>query len=107
MKGMRNAAHYLRIARSYEAEHTIALDRLRRVRNAVVHGNPATPAVVRSVSDVAIRRSNHALSLALEAFNQGISLDELLAAARAERDVLRSQLNGGKTWLELWEAAAH
>ena len=106
-KGMRNAAHYLKIARSYETEHTIALDRLRRVRNAVVHGNPATPAVVRSVSDVAIRRSNHALDLALEAFNEGISLDELLAAARAERDSLHSQLNGGTTWLELWEAAAH
>jgi hypothetical protein len=105
MKGMRNAAHYLTIERSYEAEHTIALDRLRRVRNAVVHGNPATPAVVWSVSDVAIRRSNHALNLALEAFNEGISLDELLAAARAARDSLRSQLYGGTTWLELWEAA--
>jgi hypothetical protein len=107
MKGMRNAAHYLTIARSYEAEHTIALDRLRRVRNAVVHGNPAAPAVVRSVSDVAIRRSNHALNLALEAFEKGISLDEFLADARDERDSLHSQLNGGTTWLELWEAAAH
>jgi hypothetical protein len=107
IEGMRNAAHYLKIAKSYEEEHTIALNRLRRVRNAVVHGNPATPAVVRSVSDVAIRRSNHALSLALEAFNKGISLDELLVAARAEHDSLHSQLNGGKTWLELWQPAAH
>lgn len=105
MKGIRNAAHYLAIERSYEAEDAVALDRLRRVRNALVHGNPVTPAVVRSVSSVSIRRSNHALNLAIEAFNKGIRLDQLLATDRAERNSLHSSLNSGITWLKLWAAA--
>ena len=105
MKGMRDPAHYLLIERSYQTEDTLGLDRLRRVRNALVHGNPVTPAVVKSVADIAVRRSNHALNLAVEAFNAGISLDQLLTADRNIFEGTHTSLEFGASWLDLWAAA--
>jgi hypothetical protein len=102
---MRDAAHYRIIERAYQAEDTLGLDRLPRVRNALVHGNPVTPAVVESVADVAVRRSNHALNLAVEAFNTGVSLDQLLATERLEFDSMHTSLEAGTPWLEIWAAA--
>jgi hypothetical protein len=105
MKGIGDAPHYLRIERAYGKEHEIGLARLRRVRNALVHGNPITPAIVQSVTDLAIRRSNHGLRLAVDAFNQDLSLNELLRIDRTSFRAKHGILEKGGTWLNIWSTA--
>jgi hypothetical protein len=59
---------YTRLINDYTDEGAVLEARRRRVRNALVHGNPARFAVVQSVREYAEFLSRGALNLALEAF---------------------------------------
>ena len=103
MKGMRSAPHYLRLAKSYDQYFQLLIDRHRRIRNALVHGNPAHPRVVTTVTAVSRMRSDHAVQLALDAFTRKITLGELLAERRDEHSETEAELETGRSWLTIWE----
>lgn len=64
-------AIYSALIEEYTNEGTRLEARRRRVRNALVHGNPANFAVIKSVREYAECLSGDALNLALEAFVEG------------------------------------
>jgi hypothetical protein len=50
----------------FDLERPLLLDRLRRVRNALTHGNPVTDAVLQSVTDLSNYLAHAALQVALD-----------------------------------------
>lgn len=91
---------YTTLINDYTYEGTVLEARRRRVRNALVHGNPASFAVVQSVRDYAEFLGGGALNLALEAFVDGVSPATALAARTDEFTALQ----GGQDAASFWRA---
>lgn len=91
---------YSTLIHEYTAEGEVLEARRRRVRNALVHGNPASFAVVQSVREYADFLGASALNRGLESFVEGT----LPAAALAIRtdDVIAMQ--GGQDAASFWRA---
>lgn len=67
---------YLTLIERYREEGKLLESRRRRVRNALTHGNPTSPAIVHSVSEYANFLSWTALDIALESFIKNTDLIE-------------------------------
>lgn len=83
-----------------DGERDLLSSRLRRVRNALMHGNPASPTATTSVTPFATYLAEYALDRALDAFTTGGSLED-----RIDRDVeserqLRLELAAGVPYLQ-------
>lgn len=77
-------AMYSALIVEYEAEGEVLEGRRRRMRNALVHGNPATFPVVQSVREYAEFLSASALNLALESYLDNTPVASMLATRTAE-----------------------
>lgn len=102
LKGVRNASHYLRVTEGHERTFFLLMDRHRRVRNSLVHGNPVHPRVVSTVVHAAVLRSDQAVKLALSAFTQRMPLAKLLAENRADTEASLYTIRSGTSWLDMW-----
>ncbi|MFG2948413.1 hypothetical protein [Streptomyces adustus] len=93
-------AEYRVLIEYYTAEGAVLETRRRRVRNALVHGNPASFAVVESVREYARFLSRYALSLGLESHVEGTAP----AAALAKRTDEFTAMQAGQDAASYWRA---
>lgn len=84
----------------YTAEGAVLEDRRRRVRNALVHGNPASFAIIDSVREYAQFLSRTALNLALESYVEGTAP----AASLAKRSDEFTAMQEGQDAAGYWRA---
>lgn len=89
---------YTALINDYTNEATVLEARRRRVRNALVHGNPASFAVVQSVREYAEFLGGGALNLALEAFVEGIAPATALATRTDEFRAMQSGQDAASFW---------
>lgn len=76
------------ITRTLRARH-------RRVRNAITHGNPVTPAAIDSVREFSDQIARRALNLALKSYAANEAISSVLAANHASRQVDHEQMVAG------------
>ncbi|BBE24598.1 hypothetical protein MN0502_34810 (plasmid) [Arthrobacter sp. MN05-02] len=95
-------ASYALLIEDYTREGEVLEARRRRVRNALVHGNPASFDVVQSVREYAEFLSGSALHLALEAYVDG--LDPATALATKTDELIAMQ--GGEDAASFWRGKA-
>ncbi|GAA3826684.1 hypothetical protein [Amycolatopsis tucumanensis] len=93
-------AIYSIIIDEYTAESKVLEARRRRVRNALVHGNPASPTVVASVREYAEFLGGSALNLGLESYVEGTAPAAALAARTGEFTAMQ----GGQDAASYWRA---
>jgi hypothetical protein len=93
-------AIYSTLIDEYTAESKVLEARRRRVRNALVHGNPASFTVVHSVREYAEFLGGGALSLGLESYVEGTAP----AAALATRTDEFIAMHGGQDAASYWRA---
>lgn len=93
-------AKYSALIAEYESEGKVLEARRRRVRNALVHGNPASFRVVESVREYAEFLSASALNLALESYVD----DTPTASALATRNAEYVAMTGGQDAASYWRA---
>ena len=102
MSGLDSEAHFHRAERRFQQGIDLELKRLRRVRNALVHGNPVRTSTIDSVVSIAERRSSDALDLAIDAFSRDIPLSQRLREIEREAVDRDDRLLQGQTLLEIW-----
>ncbi|WP_114905918.1 hypothetical protein [Ornithinimicrobium murale] len=95
-----DSAGYRSLIAEYETEGDILERRRRRIRNALVHGNPATFPAVQSVREYADFLSASALNLALESYVDNTSAAATLATPTVEFVAL----TGGQDAASYWRA---
>ncbi|MFJ6359208.1 hypothetical protein [Pseudarthrobacter oxydans] len=93
---------YSALIREYTNEGARLEARRRRVRNALVHGNPSSFAIVKSVREYAECLSGDALNLALEAFVEGKDPN---IALRTRTDEFTA-MQGGQDAASFWRGKA-
>ena len=92
-------AHAETVAR-LDAGAELLANRLRRVRNALTHGNPATPTAIASVTGFAVYLADYALDRALDAFASGGSLEDRVRRDVASEADLRAELRAGVRYVD-------
>lgn len=93
-----DAAAHRTMAEEYTAEGVTLAARRRRVRNALVHGNPSSFAVVQSVREYAEFLSGTALNLALESFVGGTDPSIALAQRTDEFTAMQGGQDAASYW---------
>jgi hypothetical protein len=89
---------YTALIYDYTNEGTVLEARRRRVRNALVHGNPASFAVVQSVREYAEFVGGGALNLALEAFIEGMAPATALVTRTDEFRAMQGGQDAASFW---------
>lgn len=89
---------YAALIEEYTAEQMILEARRRRVRNALVHGNPASFTVVESVREYAEFQSGTALQLGLESYVSASDPISALAKRTAEFEAMRLGQDAASYW---------
>lgn len=90
---------YLRGLTNHEEEAGVMQRRLRRVRNALTHGNPVHDAAVASVEGFSRYLANAALQVGLDAYFAGSTITELLDSRRARFDKIVAAVRVGHSYL--------
>lgn len=85
-----DAAEEARVRDVARTEGAVVRSRHRRVRNAIVHGNPVSSAAMASVSDFSDRITRNALGIALESYATGRTVTDLLDDRDVARDAQRT-----------------
>lgn len=91
---------YTGLIADYTAEGLVLEARRRRVRNALVHGNPASFPVVQSVCEYAEFVSGSALYLALESFVDATDPGSGLAARTSEYTAMQAGKDAASYWCD-------
>ncbi|GAA1885458.1 hypothetical protein GCM10009814_14350 [Lapillicoccus jejuensis] len=91
---------YASLEREYATEGQILEARRTRVRNALVHGNPACFASIESVREYAEFASRSSLNIALESYVDGTSVAEALLEIPDDYKALKSGLDASSYWRE-------
>ena len=86
----------------FEAQSELLNARLRRVRNALVHGNPVTEASVGSVRALSRFKADVALELAIQGVAQDKSPKDLFYALITHRDAGIAELTAGVSMNDQW-----
>src|SRR5690625_916093 len=82
---------YMTLIERYRKEREVLEGRRRRVRNALTHGNPTSPTIVRSVREYSSFLSRTAVAIALESF---IKNTDLSADITRQPDDFSAMLSG-------------
>ena len=98
LRSLHDLPTYEALIAEYKAEGGVLGRRRTRVRNALVHGNPAQFAVVDSVQEFAEFLSNSALGAALDAFTSQNDFGTVLA----QINELQQALTSGQTAAAYW-----
>jgi hypothetical protein len=91
-------ASYASLIEEYAVEQKVLEARRRRLRNALVHGNPASFAVVESVREYADFLGGTALQLGLESYVSASDPVTALAKRTAEFEALRLGQDAASYW---------
>ncbi|WP_336031977.1 hypothetical protein [Geodermatophilus sp. FMUSA9-8] len=91
-------ASYAALINGYTKEEQVLEARRRRVRNALVHGNPASFAVIESVREYAEFLGSTALRLGLESYVSASSPATALAERTAEFEAMRLGQDAASYW---------
>ena len=91
-------AEYRALIEYYTAEGAVLEARRRRVRNGLVHGNPASFAIVESVREYAEFLSGSALKLGLESYVEGTEPAAALAKRTDEFTAMRAGQDAAGYW---------
>lgn len=91
-------AEYRALIEYYTAEGTMLEARRRRVRNALVHGNPASFAVVESVRRYSEFLSRSALNLGLDSYVEGTAPADTLVKRTAEVTAMQAGQDAASYW---------
>lgn len=97
-RSITDADAYTGLTLEYEAEGAILDARRRRIRNALVHGNPAHLTTVESVQEYAEFTSNFALHLALESFLDATDPVTALTEQTGERAAMSRGVSAADYW---------
>ncbi|MCF6508664.1 hypothetical protein E9549_14795 [Blastococcus sp. MG754426] len=97
-QSVRSQDSYAALIEEYTAEQMVLEARRRRVRNALVHGNPASFTVVESVRDYSEFQSGTALQLGLESYVSASDPVSALAKRTAEFEAMRLGQNAASYW---------
>lgn len=89
---------YAAIVTDYEEKGTVLEARRRRVRNALVHGNPVSFPVVQSVREYAEFLGGRALNVSLESFVEGTDSATALAARTEEFRAVQEGKDAATFW---------
>lgn len=101
-----DAEAYQRARTRYDSDTELLRQRLRRIRNALTHGNPVEEGSLDSVEQMSRFAARGAVTEALDAFGSGAHLlTRLQTHAQAVRDRAR-MLAEGSTILDLWAGQA-
>lgn len=101
-RSLSDPMEYAALTSEYEVETAVLADRRVRVRNALVHGNPASMPVVQSVAKFASYLSRYALRVGLDSFTTGDTVQVILDREYAEHDPLKT----GTSATDFWRARA-
>lgn len=91
-------AEYRALIEIYAAEQDVLEARRRRVRNALVHGNPSSFAIVDSVRQYAEFLSGSALELGLESYGDATAPAAVFAARTDEFTSMQTGLDAANYW---------
>ncbi|WEO76430.1 hypothetical protein BJQ94_13790 [Cryobacterium sp. SO2] len=91
-------AIYTALIHVYTSEGTVLEARRRRIRNALVHGNPTSFAVVESVREYAEFLGGSALNLGLEAYVEGTTPSSALTSRTDEFVAMRTGQDAASFW---------
>ena len=89
---------YSALITDYTKEGTVLEARRRRVRNALMHGNPASFAVVQSTREYSEFVGRSALNLALEAFVEGADPADALMTRTEEFQAMQKGHDAASFW---------
>ncbi|WP_159824949.1 hypothetical protein [Frigoribacterium sp. 9N] len=95
-----DAVGYRELIAEYTTEGAVLDARRRRVRNALVHGNPTSFAIVQSVLEYAEFLGGTALNLALESFVDGTDPSVALAERSDEFTAMQAGQDAASYWRE-------
>lgn len=104
LRSVGDPASYAALVDDYTAEGRALDARRRRVRNALVHGNPASFAFVKSVREYAEFLSSSALQLGLESYVSVTDPTAALSERTDEFEAMRSGQGAASYWRERWAA---
>jgi hypothetical protein len=82
----------------------LVVDRQRRVRNSITHGNPVTRYVLGTVVEFSRFRTGMALRAALDSFSEGFALEDYLLSKEEERDEDGKLMRAGMSQVDIWLA---
>lgn len=82
----------------------LIVNRQRRVRNSITHGNPVTRYVLGTVVEFSHFRTGVALRAALDSFSEGVPLEDYLLAKEQERDENAQLMKEGLSQMDIWLA---
>ncbi|MEW2139682.1 hypothetical protein AB0892_24395 [Streptomyces sp. NPDC005409] len=91
-------AAYSALVESYAAEGAVLEARRSRVRNALVHGNPVSFAIVESVRDYAAFLSGSALNLGLDSYIEGRAPAAVVTQRTGELTAIRAGQDAAGYW---------
>jgi hypothetical protein len=95
-KTLADADAYQRVHRDLGAAGDILADRASRVRNSLVHGNPADERVIATVRGISRYRAYEALDIALRAVADGRAMLDELIRVRSLAEARISALSRGE-----------
>jgi hypothetical protein len=101
-----DAAAYQERRRAYAEQLELLRERHRRIRNAVVHGNPVHERVLASARPLGHYVAHLAFSAAVDSFAAGTELRDRLAAHNRRLQALQEHLAQGKAPVDFWSATA-
>ena len=74
-----------------------------RVRNALMHGNPAGPRIVQTVREISRFKIGASLGFCLDSFTQGVALEEVIRSAKGKSEQDLRDLRSGISFIAMWE----
>jgi hypothetical protein len=97
-----NAPSCAALLNKFESEAVLLDSRLRRIRNALVHGNPVTIEMVKSVREFSRYKVDSALEMAIRSIVHGEPMNELLREQiRVHADDC-ARINEGLSFYDIW-----
>jgi hypothetical protein len=102
LMSLRSAEKFMDLYNSYVEQGQFVKSRLRRVRNSVVHGNPASERAIEVACEASRYVSDSAISRALQQLTDGTSVSASYEEQAADRESMLDRLRAGTSWAEIW-----
>ena len=103
LASLRDASVYSQLHATYEADRNIYAQRLRRVRNAVVHGNPVVDSAISSSVELSRWVVDSVMRHALEQFTTGKPIAEIYNDEEIQDAAAHERIARGESWLDIWK----
>lgn len=102
LRSLHSSNEFDRIYEDLVVENRMTASRNRRVRNAIVHGNPATRSVVDRSRSYSRYCTWIAIDWALNAHIQGVDFGDFVTKRTAARTEMQVRFAAGEDWPSIW-----